>query len=145
VQLLLVDHIRGESGRLREKIDRHLRDCEECREWIGFLRQVDAGGREDRSGARLGFEKKLEKIAMEARVKSTPGRYQRRFMAALLAAAAGCILVAGGILPTIHEIVIWIGGLGSAGYTVAGLVVSAVLILSGPIFILRSGKRMEES
>jgi len=141
----LVDHLHGRSDRLREKIDRHLTECSECREWIEFIRTVEKEYVITRLGARLGFEKRLERVIEEARARVVPGRFQRRFLAGLVGVAAAAIALIGGLLPTVHDSIAWLGSLGISRYVIAGLCASATIILSSPILIDRARNRMEGS
>ena len=141
----LVDHLHGRSGRLQEKIDRHLAECCECREWIEFIRTVEKEYVRIHPGARLGFEKRLERVIEEARARVVPGRFQRRFLAGLVGVATAAIALTGGLLPTIHEAIDWVSNFGTGGYTIVCFCVSLLLILSGPILIFRAINRMEGS
>lgn len=141
----LVDHLHGRSGRPQEKIDRHLTECGECREWIEFIRTVEKEYVIIQPGARLGFEKRLERVIGEARARVVPGRFQRRFLAGLVGAAAAAIALIGGLLPTVHDSIAWLSSLGLGGFVIAGICTSATLLLSSSVLIYKARSRTEES
>ncbi len=145
LQPWLVDHLQGQSGRLKEKIDRHLDDCEQCQEWVGFLQQVEIGGAGDLAGARLGFDRSLEGLSEYAAERVIPGRFQHRFIAGLVGLSAAGITLVGGILPTVRESLDWLASLGLGDLAIVGASFSIILLLSSPLLIQRARNRMEES
>lgn len=141
----LVDHRYGRSGRLQERIDRHLAGCDECRDREAFLELMGNEAAGAISGARLGFERKLDQLADYAGPKVAPGRYQRRFVTGLLGWTSAAIVLVGGSLPTARDSITWLGSLGLTDLMTAGLISAGTLIISSPLLLLRIGRRMEES
>ena len=141
----LVDHMKGRSDRMQEKIERHLDGCDGCREWATFLDIMGEETGMDGSGARLGFDRKLDQIAYHAESRVVPGRYQRRFVVALIGWTSVAILLAGGFLPSVHDSITWLGGLKLTDLATGGLITTGILIISSPLLILRTDHRTEES
>jgi predicted anti-sigma-YlaC factor YlaD len=139
----LADHVRGESGRLRERIERHLQDCPECREEVAFMNRLVELGREWEPGARLGFEQRLERVVAAAETAADPRRRRRRLLGSTLGLAALAAILLGGLVPTVEELAAGLAGAGWSGLGVAVLASAAVLLLSTPLLIAGARRRTE--
>lgn len=144
IQHHLVDHVRGTSGRINEMLNRHLSECSECREWMTFIKRVDGALSQQQQGARLGYEKRLLPVLEVAEQRVKPGRLQRRFLLLVIAAATVVVAIFGRLIPLVEETITWIAGLGGNGLLFLLGGAAALLILSCPILIARSMRRMEE-
>ena len=91
----LEDHRQGRSGRMQEAVDRHLAGCASCRDRVAFLELAAKVTADTGTGARLGFERKLDRLAVQAEARVVPGRYQRRFVTGLLGFATAAIVLVG--------------------------------------------------
>ena len=140
----LTDHIQGRSGRLADRIARHLEGCEACRQRAAFIRAMIQAGEQRQPGPRLGFERRLEQVVAQAEGR-TEDRAARR--AAWGAAGISAVIVAlfGGVLPDLPAT---LGAIWSAATTSPLLVAGSaagLLVLSAPVILARSIRRMEET
>jgi predicted anti-sigma-YlaC factor YlaD len=145
VRIHIVEHLRGDSGRMRERVERHLAGCAECRESAAFIRTLEQSLAGGEPGARLGFEQRLEAVAGLAERRADPFRRQGRFLTSVLGTAAALIAVFGGLLPPVQEALRWVLGI-MANSPIHVAVGSAILLLiSSPLLLTRVNKRLEES
>lgn len=139
----LADHARGESGRMRERLERHLRDCPACREEMAFMQMMSEVGSGWEPGARLGFEHRLEQVVAAAEAAADPRRRRRRLLAWTVGPAAAVVAALGGLLPTVEDLV---NGVAASGWTAVGVVVavSAGVFLAATPLLLAGARRRTE-
>jgi predicted anti-sigma-YlaC factor YlaD len=144
IRLHLVDRLRGDSGRLRDRLERHLSRCDECRDWAGFIEALDGILKESEPGARLGFERRLEAVADLAERRADPVRRQGRFLSSILGAAAAAVALFGWLLPPVQETLrgIFVFVLHSPVYVAVGSAI--VLLVSTPLLLARRGNTPEQ-
>jgi len=144
IRPLLVDHLRGESGRLHDVIARHLDGCEECREWMTFLRTIETAAGERETGGRLGFEKRLESVQRAAETRFDDRRAARSLVARVIGAAALFTALFGGLLPAVPDAARWLAD-GLTAYPLHVLAGTAgLLLLSSPLLLFTARRRMED-
>ncbi len=144
IRPLLIDHLRGESGRRHDTIARHLDTCADCREWADFLRAIEGAvpGRE--AGGRLGFERRMAGVMAAAGHRADPQHTVRRLVVRVAGVAALVVALFGGLFPPVSEAVLWI----VQGLTTYPLHVLAgttgLLLLSSPLLFATARRRMED-
>ena len=142
--LHIVDHLRGDSGRMRDRIERHLSRCDECRGWAGFIEALDGVLNDKEPGARLGFEQRLEMIAGLADRRADPFRRQGRFLSSMVGAAAAAVAVFGWLLPPTQETLSW--ALRFVLHSPVHVAVGSafLLLVSSPLLLARRGNTPEQ-
>jgi anti-sigma factor RsiW len=139
----LADHAQGESGRMRERIERHLKHCPACREEMAFMQRMIEVGGEWEPGPRLGFEHRLEQVVTAAEEAADPRRRRRRLLAWTVGPAAVVAAALGGLLPTVEEVVTAVV---ASGWTAVGVVVAVsagVFLVATPLLLAGARRRTE--
>ncbi len=141
----LVEFVRGSTGRSRESIEHHLAKCDSCREWAQFIQTLDQSFPTYQAGARLGFEKKLERIALEAERQSDIKPRQRRFLVSVIGCAIAVVGILGGVFHPTGDIIAQAFQSGRILLPYITLGTAIILLLASPLLFKSYHNRMEES
>ena len=141
----LVEFVRGSSGRSQERIEHHLAKCNSCREWAQFIQTLDQSFPTYQAGSRLGFEKKLERIALEAERHSDIKPRQRRFLVSVIGCAIAAVGILGGAFHPTGDFIAQAFHSGRILLPYLTLGTAIILLLASPLLFRNYRNRMEES
>jgi predicted anti-sigma-YlaC factor YlaD len=137
VRPYLVDHIRGATGPFRDRIERHLGECRDCRERAAFIGNIRNSLSGRLPGPRLGFQKRLERVVAAAETGVDPVRLRRRVLGRVAAGSIAAVALLGSVLPSTGEMATWVSGIGWQGAAIVCLSACTVLLISSPLLITR--------
>lgn len=141
----LVEFVRGSTGRSRERIEHHLAKCDSCREWAQFIQTLDQSFPTYQTGARLGFEKKLERIALEAERQSDIKPRQRMFLVLVISCAIAAVGLFGEVFYPSSDVITQVIQSGRILLPYITMGTAIILLLASPLLFGSYRNRMEES